>query len=592
MSFANPIFFILVIFIAFVVLLYFFRKQYEAVINPSNLLWQEVMNEWKATPWLQKLQQNILFWLQIAALILLMFALAKPLWFTEGEKGERLIWIVDTSATMSAMENQMSLLEQSKQQMKELASRLNGQEVTIINATAKPKIILNREDDVKTIQRTIAGLEPSYEHENLEKSVKLAESLVQKEETDIHIFTDSLKKSDLTTSREDVSYIIHNMKGIQDNLSLRSFGVSGMNKKISGLAVLENQGKSAKTFSFVVKSEDSRLFQQEISLPAGKQTVITIPDLPERRYYQAEISGADQYAADNEVTAVYTSMNPPIFAIGEVNPFLIKGFSILGIEVVQLDEAGAAAINDSGIILAEGIPAADLPKLPVIYIHKGANEDQAEDLQQALSSTNSPLLKYVDLNKTYIKAAVPPLPGKWETIVRSGSKHLIQTGMMNGQPAIVLNFSIEDTDWPLQPGFPIFLHNSYQWLSKQTGFLGIFQPGEEKWLQLGTDQANLEIYNAAEKNIGSFQLEKENFRAPVLPGLYQAVSNGQVYHFSVLLDDREKNPVLEDVPSFTIHSQTNKNEVTWKGQDSLWLWLAAVVLLVLIAEWEVYRRWQ
>ncbi|WHY79316.1 BatA and WFA domain-containing protein [Neobacillus sp. WH10] len=589
MYFASPMFFILVILIAFVVLLYFFRKQYKAVINPSNLLWQQAMNEWKASPWIQKLQHNLLFWLQVIALTLLMIALAKPIWLSEGVKGEQLIWIVDTSATMSALKDDKQLIEESKQQMKQMTERLNDQEVTLIVAGRKPQILLNRESNINVIQKTIDGIAVTYEHENIEKSVKLAESLVSNRETHIHIFSDSVKKEDLIDRLENVSYEIHNAHGIQDNIALLSFGVAGKENRISGLVVIENQGEKSKTVPLVITSENQTIFQQKVTIPAGKQSVVNVPDLPQRRFYQALIKSGDKYSADDELTAVYSVLKPNVYALGEINPFFIKGLETLGIKTVQMDQNSILGLKESGIILAEGIPVDVLPKMPAIYINKKQDSANPIELKEPIKETDSSLTEYVDIDKTYIKYASSPITGNWGNIVYSGNHPLIQTGTMNGQPVIILNFSLENTDWPLHPGFPIFLYNSYQWLSNQTGFLGYFQPGEEKWLQLKDQNTSIELFNAFGKSISTLQLNKENFKAPNKPGIYQAVSEGQVYYFSVLLDDREKRPQSE--ASFILNgSKENKKELTLKPNDSLWFWLTCVVLLLLMVEWEVYRR--
>ncbi|QCJ42036.1 VWA domain-containing protein [Bacillus sp. S3] len=586
MYFANPLFFLLVIFVAFVVLLYFFRKQYKEIINPSNLLWQQAMNEWKASPWIQKLQQNLIFWLQIAALILLMLALTKPIWHSKGVRGDQLIWIVDTSATMSAQKGDKPLFEQSKQEMKQMAKRLNNQEVTIIIAGTKPKIVLNRETNPNVILKMIDELQVTYEHENIKKSVKLSESLISQQNTVIHLFSDAIKKEDLAEVKEHGSYEIHNAKGVQDNIAILSFGVAGKDNRISGLAVVENQMEESKTIPFVITSENQTIFQQEVTIPPGKQVVINMPDLPLHRFYQAEIKSGDHYIADNELTAVYSNLNPNVYALGEINPFFIKALETLGIHAMQRDQNNAAGLIEGGIILAEGLPVDELPKLPVIYVNKSG---EPIELKEPIQSTNSSLTEFVDMEKTYIKYAVMPIKGEWETIVTSGNHPLIQTGTRQGQPIIIFNFALENTDWPLHPGFPIFLYNSYQWLSTQSGFLGYFQPGEEKWLQLENHQAGMEIFNASGKSLSTLDLASENFKAPYKPGIYQAISGGQVYYFSVLLDDREKRPHSE--ASFILKDpKENKKELTLKSNESLWIWLTAVVLLLLIAEWEVFRR--
>jgi sulfur relay (sulfurtransferase) complex TusBCD TusD component (DsrE family) len=587
--FAKPIFFSLALFIAFVVLLYFFRKQYKKAINPSNLLWVQVMNEWKASPWLNKLQSNLLFWLQIAALTLLMLSLTKPVWFSKGVEGDQLIWVIDTSATMSAQNGNETALEEAKKGMKEMADSLHAQQITLIKAEDKPVILLNRENNPDVIDKAINRLTVTYEHENIDSAVRLAESMAANQDSVIHIFSDAVTKGSLDTALDKVTYEIHNSGVTQDNIAVLSFGIAQKDNGIFALAVLENQGNAPKTFPFIVSSEGSVLFQQQVTVGAGEQLVINTPDLPQRRYYQAIVEPKDHYVADNEQTAVYFELSPKVFALGEVNPFIIKGMENLGITATQLDAATEGALLKTGIVIAEGLPLADLPDLPIIYINKQKDPANSIELKEPITVRESPLTEFVDTSKTYIKYATASLPGTWETIMESGGDPLIQTGNINGQPAILLNFSLENTDWPLQPGFPIFLFNSYQWLAKQTGFLGYFQPGEEKRLALGNGQTDLEVFNDEEKSIGSFNLTKENFTAPVKPGIYQAVSDGQISYFSVLLDDREKKPHSE--PSFSLKgTNLTEKEPVLIGNDSIWFWLAAVVLVLLAVEWEVYRR--
>lgn len=162
-------------------------------------------------------------------------------------------------------------------------------------------------------------------------------------------------------------------------------------------------------------------------------------------------------------------------------------------------------------------------------------------------------------------------------------------GMHNGQPIIIVNFDLSDTDWPLLPGFPIFLYNSYQWLSQQSDFLGYFSSGEERWINIGNGTGSLEIFNNKDENLYSLDLNKETFKAPIIPGTYQAVSGNQIYYFSVLLDEREKSAGTEE--SFTINAKSSeKSSMTQRPNESLWFWLALIALILIAIEWEVYRR--
>ncbi|CEG26799.1 vWA domain-containing protein [Bacillus sp. B-jedd] len=584
MHFANPAYFFLAGLIAFVILLYFFRKKYRAVVNPSNLLWSEVMNEWQASPWLKKLQHNLIFWLQLAALFLLMFALVRPFWQSEAVAGEHLIFIVDPSATMSAESDGGTRFRFAKKDMMDLSEKLQNQEVTIINAGQKPEIILNREPSKKSVKKAVGSLGLTFEHENIEEAVKLAVSMAGGKNTAIHIFSDIASKEEIQRLAGKHFIRVHNNGEEIENIALLSFGATRSGKDISAAAVVENQGKKTRTEVFQVKSEGEVLFEKDVSIEPGSQVIVDVPALPEQRYYIAEVLAEDGYQADNVAAAILAPADPPVYAIGDVNPFLPKGFKSIGIESFQLND-NYNSIGD-GILLIEGIAPEGLPKLPVMMVSK----DTAKKIKltEQMEIHPSPLLEFTEFEKTYIQTIAEPFSGDLETVAESGGHPLIQAGFLKGQPAIAVNFAIENSDWPLQPGFPIFLYNSYNWLTQQSGFLGYFQPGEEKWLNLGSSGGTVEIFDANGKSLGDFNPDKENFKAPFAPGIYQASAGDRINYFSVLLDDREKTPAYSE--SFVINKGSIKGEKGVRENEALWLLAGILALSVLLLEWEVYRR--
>lgn len=583
MQFLFPWFFLLSLFIAAVVLFYFFRKQYEERKIPSNLLWEQVLNEWQASPWLKKLQQNLLFWLQILALLLLMFALVRPFWLQSDVKGEHLIMIVDPSATMSAEIEDSTRFELAKEELRSLAGKLSGQEVTLIKAGENPEIVLSKETDETVIKKRINELELTYNHEAMEKAINLAVSLSSGDGTSIHIFSDSVSKELLSDVESYVE--VHNIGEKLENVALLSFGVAPVGEQILGVAVLENQSNKSKELTFQVKSGKDVLFKQKVAVNAQEQFVLQTKPLPEKPYYEAVLTADDGYAVDNKLTAIYTESNPSIYTVGDVNPFAVKGFQTLGVEVRQM---GANQVDESmnGILITEADRLEDLPVQPLIVFNSGKEKIS---LEEPLAAENDSLLQYVDYEKIYISSAVKELDGDWETVLKSGSFPLIQTGSRDGKPIILVNFDLKDSDWPLQPGFPIFLYNSYQWLSQQTDFLGYFAPGEEKWLNVTEDSSNWAIYDSSDKNLYTLDLQKESFKAPYLPGTYQAVAGEKINYFSVSIDEREKSPALED--SFFMNEQESQGSSETKSRnDQLWFWFALVALILIAIEWEVYRR--
>ncbi len=512
-----------------------------------------------------------------------MFALVRPFWMQNVLKGEHLIFIIDPSASMSAECEDSTRFTQAKEELLGLAGKLNGQEVTLIKAGVKPEILLSKETDERKIKKSINGLELSYDHEEMEKSVNLAVSLSTGKDTSIHIFSDSVNKKVLSGVEQYIE--VHNIGEETTNVSLLSFGVAPVGNQISGVAVLENQSQKKIELTFQIHSEKELLFEQQVTVNAGEQLVQQIPALPEKPYYEASINAEDGYEVDNRLTSIFTEANPTIYTIGDVNPFAVKGFQTLGVEVVQTD---AKNIDPSmnGIFITEAGSLKELPEQPLILFH--SSKDKIK-LNEPVTAKNDSLLQYVDYEKIYIGSAFKALDGDWETVLKSGQLPLIQKGKQNGQPMIVVNFDLTDSDWPLQPGFPIFLYNSYQWLSQQTDFLGYFGPGEEKSLNVSEGASLWAIYDGEDENLYTLDLQKESFKAPYLPGTYQAVANDKITYFSVLIDEREKHPTVE--PSFKMNElKIQENGETKSRNDQLWFWLALIALVFIIIEWEVYRR--
>jgi len=585
MQFLHPFYFLLSIFIAVFILFYFFRKQYEEKIVSANFLWEQALNEWQASPWLKKLQQNLLFWLQLIALLLLMLALVRPFWVEDVLKGEHIIMIIDSSATMSAAYENSTRFAEAKKEALELADKLGGQEVTLIKTGEKPEILSSRESDPQTIKRALEEVSLSYKHEEMNDALNLASSLSAGKEAAVYIFSDTVTEKQVKENFKEQYVEVHNIGEELENLSLLTFGTAPVDGSIAGIAVVENQGKTKQDAEIRISSENEILFKKTISIASGEQYVLQIPSLPEKPYYEAEIAVEDGYKADNTLSSIFTNANPPVYSLGNINTFAVRGLQNAGVEMLQT-EAGASVQDLDGVVVAENIPLTELPKTALLVFNHSEEKIQ---LTEKLQAKDDPLLQYVNFEKVFIQSASKEIEGDWDTLLSSGNIPLIQKGTWNGKPIIILNFSLADSDWPLQPGFPIFLYNSFQWLSQSADFLGYFAPGEEKWLNIGQGNGRWEIFNRNDQNLYTLDLTKESFRAPLKPGIYQAVSENEIVYFSVQLDDREKQANVQQ--AFKINSgQSGESGRIQTPNDKLWFILALIALAIIAMEWEVFRR--
>ncbi|MGE8206724.1 vWA domain-containing protein [Heyndrickxia sp. NPDC080065] len=587
MGLTNPIYLLLSIFIAGVIIFYLFRKQYEKQIVPSNLFWDQVMNEWQASPWIEKLQRNILLWMQLAILTLLMFALINPFWQTKGIGSDHLIIIVDTSASMSAIHNGQSRFQSAKNELISMIDQINGQDVTLISAGNDAKVEIKNETNQSLLKAKINQLSISYQACNIDKAIRLAESMAEKNNSSIHIYSDSVTKESIPQIRQKLPIHVHNIGSEGTNLSLQSFGVAKRNQKIVGAGLIENQSKEDQQVQFQIRNEDNVLFTKVVLIPGGSQKLVNVPSLPQKDYYVASIDVKDDYPIDNTRTAVYSPPLSKIYAVGDVNPFLIKGFETIGVHVTQVSMNDWKEEPEDGIVLMEGVPLTKWIKSPSMIINP--NKGKESNIKHQITTKDDPLLQYVDFENTFIQKGSTMNQTTLQTIAQSGDVPLIGKGEQNGKRVVCVNFSIEDSDWPLKPGFPIFLYQSFQWLSDQQNFKGFFTPDEKKWMTTDTN-SNWKIYDESGKFIRSFQLEKESFVAPNKPGLYQITAGDHSMYMAVVLDESEQSIPVK--PSFVLNQLKPgaKGNIKSTPYSFIWFWITITAFIILFIEWEVYRR--
>ncbi|MCJ7841700.1 VWA domain-containing protein [Lederbergia sp. NSJ-179] len=591
MGVTNPGFLLLTAFIGAVLLFYMFRKQYEKMIIPSNLLWEQVMNEWQASPWLNKLQRNLLLLLQLMILSLLMLALVHPIIKTKGIPGEHLLFVIDDSASMAAIHNEMTRFEEAKSDLNEYINQMDDQEITLISAGREPHLLLNKETDKKVIRQVVNELELSYEHSDMKKAIRLADSLANAEDSSLYIFSDSLKQEELTHLPETLPVTVVNHGENGPNLAIKSFGIGMEDKQISAVVLIENQINQQEAVELQVLSDKDILFSDTISIEAKEEKMIAIPDLPQKDYYKAQILVEDDYQVDNQMIAIHQVPFSKIYALGDVSPFVLKGLENIGYDVIQLDSATQEMDLTDGMVVTENIGVQDWPDRPILAITPEQHEKVP--LSEQITVTNDPLFQYVDFDKTFIQSvdrteAALSLP----VIAESEGFPLIQKGILNDTASIVIHFPIEESDWPLRPGFPIFLYHAVQWLSSQDAFLGFFQPGEEKWMNVKKETAQWKLFNEEGEFIRTYSLDKESFVAPRKPGLYQIMVQDKKKYLAVQLDDREKSIPFQ--PSFHVqHGEDNGKKIKQANErlyDKGWFWLAFGALILLFVEWEVTRR--
>src|SRR3982750_2368695 len=82
--------------------LYFLKLRRQPLEVPSTYLWKKTIEDMHVNSLWQRLRQNLLLFLQLLLVALAMLALMGPGWQGTKLEGDRFIFLVDNSASMSA----------------------------------------------------------------------------------------------------------------------------------------------------------------------------------------------------------------------------------------------------------------------------------------------------------------------------------------------------------------------------------------------------------------------------------------------------------------------------------------------------------
>ncbi|MFJ7825123.1 BatA and WFA domain-containing protein [Psychrobacillus sp. NPDC096623] len=563
-----------------VLLYYFFRKKYVKKSVSSTLFWREAMKETKASPYLQHLQRNALFYLQMIAMLLLVLTLLQPYWKTKAIVGEQIVFIVDTSATMNVHTNNSTpLFEEHKEKMLQLVEQLSGKPLTLITTGNEPAVLLRQELNTEQMIKEINKLEISYEAENMSKSLDFAQSFFQNKATSVYVFTDKLDRQNLPLQYENVSWNIEALEVNSTNVSIKRFGATETVNGISTLIQLENQSDKETKTELTISNEEKKLVSEIVKLPPKETITLSFDELVNSNYLRAYIDIQDSYLLDNETIVFMQEQLSNVFIDSSIHSLVRTAFQSLDINVSSVPSEQVGLIKEEGIIVTNQFEIEDDSERPTLYI--GRNDTSPKEVNGIVHIMESPLFAFADLSDIYVSSVYPPIDD-YTTIATVGEDPFIQ---ISPSGDILILSDIQMTDWPLSPTFPLFMWSVKEYLSAGSDYIGAFTPNERKALSLGATE-EWEIYTMNDE----YEYTIENggkFFAPSKPGLYVLRSNDVEKNLSVVLSQEEK--VIDKGKSYKVSGQQmdSKDEHQF---HSFVPYLLILLVLLFVIEWEVQRR--
>lgn len=608
MGFLNPWGFLFALSIPIIVLLYLLKQRYQEVEVSSTYLWEKAIEDMQiSSPW-QRLKRSLLLILQLAAVVLLTLALARPFFLQEGTSSEYII-ILDCSASMQAEDVKPSRFLLAKREIEGfIDGLLPGQRVTLIAAGYDVEVVASRSGDKSLLKKRLEGIEVTNGQDSMEQALVFAQALARElDAAQIRIYSDNAYQ----TSNQDMKNVVFNNGGKNFAVELVSWAQTPDGTVVLSKIANYSGEDAAVTLECLV---DGATFDvKEVALPADGKEDVYWSEIPAgARRVEIAILDEDDLAIDNRG---WTFMEPQrenrVLLVTERNVFLEKAVSLR--DDVVLEKTAyqhAEGLKGYALYVFDGYVPSKLPDDGNIIIfnpppQNGFLELEGEYIPQTASLVSHSryahffdLVNYKEFN--IAKAKRISLPEWAEVVLDGGQGPLVMAGEIGAQKVVVFSFDVHHSDIPLKVDFPILIQNVLAWVLPQSSVgESEFYAGQEVFINLLPGARDVHVIAPSGREL---PLDRSYSSIP-----FTYSHEVGIYTVRQTVQQGDKQEVLES--HFTVgvptHSESDLRvgQVTNEGgqpvdgrkggsdfMSELWRYFAWAALAVVMLEWWVYQR--
>jgi Ca-activated chloride channel family protein len=596
-----------------ILILWMLRLRRRSVTVSSTMLWTRLLRDREANaPW-QRLRRNLLLFLQLAVLLALVLALARPFVPVPAVAGGVVVLLLDASASMNATDVLPSRFAVAQRAAEEMVEGLGGDGImTVIAVGSQPHILAAATGDKTVLRQAIAAAQVEQAPADWTPAFALAAGATSGAgESTIVIISDGNLPPDLPPLPGDVRYVpIGREEGAQ-NLAITTLaareGAAGTELFVNIAHTGSPASGAGITDSLLSIYLDGTLYDsRRVEVAAGENLPLTLTGLPEEAaLIEARLLVEDALALDNTAWAAKRPAGERrALLVSAGNLFLER--AVAGLPEVNAFRSGPEAplpAEPYHLVILDGVMPAEPPEGPLLVINPPVGNPLLtvtgtfSDTQLSRVADN-PLLAYVDFGQVQILEARKVDPPAWANVlVAARGGPLLLVGEPAGRRVAVLTFDLHQSDLPLQIAFPVLIANLVSWLTPGLPFdagdglrpgevVTLYPGGAEEILvrrpdgstwtpPAGTVSGEGPLVFAETEQLGLYQVEMDGAPAGHFPvNLFNPAESALARQESITVGRAEIAPAGDEE----------------LGQRELWPWLAAAALVILLVEWWVYHR--
>jgi hypothetical protein len=629
-----------------IIALYFLKLKRQPLEVPSTYLWSRTIEDLHVNSLWQRLRQSILLLLQLLLILLLIFAVLRPGWRGAALDGDRFIFLIDNSASMTATDVEPTRLDEAKRRVTEMIKRMKSGDVAmVVSFSDRAQIVQPFTYSRRKLQLAVKEIAPTNRTSDLGEALRVAAPLANPGRTgdvskgddpvaealkaDLHIFTDGGfgRVTNFSRGNLNITYVAIG-KDTATNVGITAFSTQRNSEKpeqLQAYARLDNFGDRDVSVAVSLELDGDWRDTDKVEIPAGRSGGIEfdLEDL-ESGTLRLVIEDKDDLAADNVAyTAVNTLRRARVLLITPRNEALTLSLSTdRALQVGDVSTATPEILEskehykkaESGafdLIIYDQCSPKKMPQCSTLFIGRlppgdawSAGESAA--VPQVIDTERThPLLRFIDLGNVAIAEARPlkPPPGS-TTLIEAQAGPICVIAPRKGFEDCVLGFEVvghdeegwyANTDWVRRYSFPLFIHNALEYLGggHAVAAAGTVQPGQPMTIRNVTPVERITVTdpNRDKREIGRQGQAGFIYGYTDELGAYEVREQKTLtQRFTVNLFDPSESDIRPKPMIYTDYEEILGRAEWLSMRSELWRWIVIGALVLLAVEWYIYNR--
>ncbi len=634
-----------------IVALYFLKLRRQPLEVPSTFLWRRTIEDMHVNSLWQRLRQNLLLFLQLLLIALLMLACLRPNWHGKTKLQGRLIFLVDTSASMTATDVRPSRLDQAREKVSDLIEQMDPGDVAMIvsfsdrakveqpfttnkallNARLKAIQPTQRTSDIDEALRVAAGLaNPGRSGDTNAGDVAVAEAMP----ADVFVLSDGGFRTVPEFSWGNLNPLYLPIGSASaSNLAVSAFSAQvnpARPDRMEAFVEVHNYSESDVSVELTLSLDESMLDAVQLSIAAGETSGTSFSfDRIEKGILKVALDAEDDLAADNaayaainqgrraRVMMVTASNDAMEMALGTDSASRLADVSLMapsGLESKEWDTASEEGKYD--LVIFDRCQPKRMPRSNTFFIGAippdgswTATDMEKDKSPQILDiEVTHPLMRYLSFGDVRVaRAQAVDGPAGAQVLIDSDGGALCAIAPREGFEDLVLGFALltadkdgknvrPNTDWPIRPSFPLFCKNVLEYLAgagtsnEQISAV----PGSAIPIRVDGGGATIDVVTPGG---GKTAVVRDRNNAYVFSdtdqvGVYGVIPDGDdvTQRFSVNLFDEVESQIVPKRMFETAWNQVQAKESFETTRRDAWRWILLLAVIVLVVEWYIYNR--